>query len=127
VCGTGVESSRVESRGGSCSVNAFFYLWAVIFYLWAVIFYLWAVISRVVASVSILVLCVVVVVVRDVFENVDTFFERVSLVLLVPLVSFLNRYWFDLYAHSWLHLKDDDHIDIEGKRFDGIGRHGTST
>ena len=76
MCGTGVESSRVESRGGSCSVNAFFYLWAVIFYLWAVI-------SRVVASVSILVLCVVVVVVRDVFQNVDTFFERVSLVLLL--------------------------------------------
>jgi len=40
-------------------------------------FYLWAVISRVVASVLISVLCVVVVVVRDVFENVDTFSERV--------------------------------------------------
>ena len=109
MCGTGVESPRVESGGGPCSVNVFFVLWAVVAY------------------VSILALCVEVVVVRDMFENVDTFFERVSLVPLVSFVSFLNRYWFDLYAHSWLHLKDDDHIDIEGKRFDGIGRHGNST
>ena len=56
MCGTGVESSRVKSGGSSCSVNAFFVLWAVV------------------ASVSILALSVVVVVVRDVFQNVDTFF-----------------------------------------------------
>ena len=70
MCGTGVESSRVESGGSSCSVNAFFVLWAVV------------------ASVSILALCVEVVVVRDMFENVDTFFERVSLCHLFHLFHF---------------------------------------
>ena len=75
-------------------------------------FYLWAVFSRDVASVLISVLCVVVVV-ATCFKMLTLFSERVSLVPLDSLVSLLNRYWFDLYAHSWLHLKDDDHIDIE--------------
>ena len=98
MCGTGVESSRVESGGGPCSVNVFFVLWAVV--------------SRVVTSVFDSVVLCVVVVVATCLKMLTLFSERVSLVPLDSLVSLLNRYWFDLYAHSWLHLKDDDHIDM---------------
>ena len=60
MCGTGVESSRVKSGGGSCSVNALFFVGSC-----------FKICCIVLDSV---VLCVVVVVVRDVFQNVDTFF-----------------------------------------------------